>query len=167
MGRRTLASTKVAEQDERLVPIEARLPNEDLAGKIREVHRQFGRVLQQRIGELGLTLGTWYFLRALWEEDGLSQRELSHRIGTMEPTTVSALNAMERLGLVRRERDPHDKRRRRVFLTDHGRSLKDEALGLLDELDRQALAGFSKAEAEQLHGLLGGVLRNLKPHGNH
>lgn len=167
MARHTLASTEVAEQDERLVPFDARLPNEDLAAKIRDVHRQFGRVLQQRIGELGLTLGTWYFLRALWEEDGLSQRELSHRIGTMEPTTVSALNAMERLDLVRRERDPHDKRRRRVFLTDHGRGLKDRALGLLDELDREALAGFSKSEAAQIHTLLDGVLQNLKPRCGH
>src|SRR5690606_28850663 len=102
---------------------------------IREVHRLFGRVLQQRIGQLGLTLGTWYFLRALWEEDGLSQRELSQRIGTMEPTTVSALNSMERLGLVHRERDPNDKRRRRVFLTDYGRSLRGQALSLLGDLD--------------------------------
>lgn len=131
------------------------------------MHRQFGRVLQQRIGDLGLTLGTWYFLRALWEEDGLSQRELSQRIGTMEPTTVSALNAMERLDLVRRERDPHDKRRRRVFLTDHGRSLKRDALGLLVELDGQALDGFSEPEVAQLHLLLDGVLENLRLQRRH
>lgn len=162
MARQTLASSEPLEQAERVVRIETAARPEDLAARVREVHRQFGRVLQQRIGELGLTLGTWYFLRALWEEDGLSQRELSQRIGTMEPTTVSALNAMERLDLVRRERDPHDKRRRRVFLTDYGRSLKGEALRLLGELDRQALDGLSKREIDQLHLLLGGVLENLR-----
>lgn len=167
MSRQTLASTEAVDQEQRVTRIGGAARPADLAARIREVHRQFGRVLQQRIGELGLTLGTWYFLRALWEEDGLSQRELSQRIGTMEPTTVSALNAMERLGLVRRERDPHDKRRRRVFLTDHGRGLKDEALGLLGVLDRQALAGFSQTEAEQLHGLLDSVLENLRAGRRH
>lgn len=162
MARHSMVSSDASREDERVVPFAENDATEDLAGQIRDVHRQFGRVLQQRISELGLTLGTWYFLRALWEEDGLSQRELSQRIGTMEPTTVSALNAMERLGLVRRERDPHDKRRRRVYLTDHGRSLKDEALGLLGALDRQALRGFSSAEVGQLHALLESVSENLK-----
>ncbi|WP_179243902.1 MarR family winged helix-turn-helix transcriptional regulator [Tistlia consotensis] len=162
-----MVPTDTPQEDERVVRLAESSRPEDLAGRIRDVHRQFGRVLQQRISELGLTLGTWYFLRALWEEDGLSQRELSQRIGTMEPTTVSALNAMERLGLVRRERDPHDKRRRRVYLTDHGRSLKGEALGLLGELDRQALQGFSGADVGQLHTLLDSVAENLKlPRGH-
>lgn len=167
MARQTVASSEAAEQDGQLVRIPGTGRQDDLAARVRDVHRQFGRVLQQRIGELGLTLGTWYFLRALWEEDGLSQRELSQRIGTMEPTTVSALNAMERLGLVRRERDPHDRRRRRVFLTDYGRGLKDQALGLLGTLDRQALQGFSKSEAAQLHTLLDVVLENLRPPHRH
>lgn len=162
MARQTVAPTPAAPQEDRIVPLDQPTVPADLAARIRDVHRLFGRVLQQRIGELGLTLGTWYFLRALWEQDGLSQRELSQRIGTMEPTTVSALNAMERLGLVHRERDPHDKRRRRVFLTDHGRSLKSEALGLLGELDRQALGGFSNSEAVKLHALLEGVSENLR-----
>ncbi len=45
----------------------------------------------------GLKRGQWYFLRVLWTEDGLSQRELSARVGTMEPTTVIALRSMERV----------------------------------------------------------------------
>lgn len=167
MARQTAVSTEIVRQGNGLVRLDDGSRPEDLAARIREIHRQFGRALQQRIGELGLTLGTWYFLRALWEEDGLSQRELSQRIGTMEPTTVSALNAMERFGLVRRERDPHDKRRRRVFLTDYGRSLKAKALGQLRELDHQALRGFSKAEVSQLNSLLDAVSENLKLRTGH
>ncbi|MEX2629570.1 MAG: MarR family transcriptional regulator [Tistlia sp.] len=167
MARQTTASKEPCEQGDRLILVKGGGRPEDVAARVRDLHRQFGRVLQQRISELGLTLGTWYFLRALWEEDGLSQRELSQRIGTMEPTTVSALNAMERLDLVRRERDPHDKRRRRVFLTEHGRSLKQQALGLLGELDRQALGGLSPSEIGQLHLLLDGVLENLRVQRSH
>ena len=44
------------------------------------------------------TRGQWYFLRVLWITDGLSQRELSARVGMMEPTTVIALRSMRTLG---------------------------------------------------------------------
>ena len=60
--------------------------------------------LEKRISPHGVTRGQWYFLRVLWEEDGLSQRELSVRVGMMEPTTVIALRSMEKAGLVRRAR---------------------------------------------------------------
>lgn len=167
MSRQIMASTSTVPDEDRVLPLDQSAAQNDLAGRIREVHRLFGRVLQQRIGQLGLTLGTWYFLRALWEEDGLSQRELSQRIGTMEPTTVSALNSMERLGLVHRERDPNDKRRRRVFLTDYGRSLRGQALSLLGDLDREALEGFGSPEVGQLYALLDGIAENLRPRHGH
>src|ERR687894_1049478 len=72
--------------------------------QVRMVYRAMQRLLQTRIGPHGVTLGMWYYLRALWSEDGLTQRQLSHRIGTMEPTTLGAIQIMERNGLVRRVR---------------------------------------------------------------
>ena len=48
---------------------------------VRETHRAFTRSLQARIAPHGITIGMWFFLRALWEEDGISQRALSQRVG--------------------------------------------------------------------------------------
>ena len=58
---------------------------------VRDANRAFQRLLEKRIASYGVARGQWYFLRVLWNEDGLSQRELSARVGTMEPTTVIAL----------------------------------------------------------------------------
>ena len=66
---------------------------------VRDANRAFQRLLEKRISPHGVTRGQWYFLRVLWEEDGLSQRELSARVGMMEPTTVIALRGMEKAGL--------------------------------------------------------------------
>ena len=83
------------------------LPFEASVGyQLRMANRATQRYLQSRIEPFGVTLGMWYFLRALWEADGLTQRELSRRIGTMEPTTLTALAAMERAGLVTRRARP-------------------------------------------------------------
>ncbi len=87
-------------------------------------HRLMQRALQGRIEQHGVTLGMWYFLRVLWVEDGLTQSELSAEIGTMEPTTLSAVAAMELAGLVRREPHGSDKRKIRVFLTEKGQAMR-------------------------------------------
>ena len=128
---------------------------------LRDVHRNFARLLQSRISSEGMTLGMWYFLRVLWEEEGLSQRELSRRIGTMEPTTVSALSIMEERGLVRRVTDPRDRRRRIVYLTDLGRSLKERALALDAEVNAIAASGLDQQELATLMRLLGSLRENL------
>ena len=94
------------------------LPLEKSVGyQVRMTHRALQRYLQVKIGPHGVTLGMWYFLRILWREDGLTQRELSHRIGTREPTTLIAILAMQRRGLVARVRDRTDRRKWIVSLT--------------------------------------------------
>ena len=87
-------------------------PAESSGYLVRDAHRAFQRLLEKRIADYAVTRGQWYFLRVLWSEDGLSQRELSARVGTMEPTTVVALRTMEKSGLIRRRRSRDDKRRR-------------------------------------------------------
>ncbi|MBE7608248.1 MarR family winged helix-turn-helix transcriptional regulator, partial [Salmonella enterica] len=85
--------------------------------QIRSTHRALQRFLQLKIEPYDVTLGMWYFLRALWAEDGLTQRELSRRIGTMEPTTLLAIQKMERRGLVQRVQNKTDRRKWHVRLT--------------------------------------------------
>src|SRR5262245_22846940 len=91
---------------------------------VRDANRAFQRLLERRIAPHGITRGQWYFLRVLWEQDGLSQRELSGRVGMMEPTTVIALRGMEKAGLVRRARSVKDRRVTRVHLTPKARRMR-------------------------------------------
>jgi hypothetical protein len=83
---------------------------------VRETHRAFSRSLQARIGPHGIAVGMWFFLRALWEEDGISLRVLSQRVGMMEPTTFTALRNMDRRGLIRRVPNQCDRRVINIFL---------------------------------------------------
>ena len=80
-------------------------PDQSVGYLVREAHRAFLRALSARVSRHGVSIGMWYFLRALWEEDGLTQRELSRRVKMMEPTTATALESMERCGLISRTRN--------------------------------------------------------------
>ena len=140
------------------------LPLERSVGyQVRMTHRALQRYLQIKIKPHGVTLGTWYFLRALWHEDGLTQRELSHRIGTREPTTMTAILAMEANGLVKRVRNEADRRKQNVFLTPKGRRLKSKLLPLAAEVVNAATAGFAERERALFLGFLSAVQRNLEP----
>jgi MarR family transcriptional regulator, organic hydroperoxide resistance regulator len=140
------------------------LPLERSVGyQVRMTHRALQRYLQIKIKPHGVTLGTWYFLRALWHEDGLTQRELSRRIGTREPTTMTAILAMEANGLVRRVRNDVDRRKQNVFLTPKGRRLKSKLLPLATEVVNTATAGIGERELMLFLGMLSAVQRNLEP----
>jgi DNA-binding MarR family transcriptional regulator len=136
-------------------------PGQSLGYLVRDTYRSFTRELEARISEAGVSIGQWYFLRALWEEDGLTQRELSRRVRMMEPTTVTAVNAMERRGLVRRDRDSKDKRKIRVLLTPKGRDLQSRLLPCAKSVNEMAAAGLSENEVATLRHLLERVRRNL------
>jgi DNA-binding MarR family transcriptional regulator len=138
------------------------LPFDDSVGyQVRMTHRALQRYLQTKIAPYGVTLGMWYHLRALWAQDGLTQRELSRRIGLMEPTTMGAILAMEKIGLVKRVRNRADRRKINIFLTRKGRQRKAELLPLARQVVGDAVAGFSPRDTDLLLDLLKGIQRNL------
>ncbi len=134
---------------------------ESVGYQIRTTHRALQRFLQSKIEPHGVTLGMWYFLRALWHEDGLNQRELSHRVGTMEPTTMSAILNMEKKGLVRRVQNKQDRRKWHVHLTPKGRALKAELIPLAREVVDTAVQNLSRKQVQQLLEGLAEVQKNL------
>ncbi|HEY0833455.1 MAG TPA: MarR family winged helix-turn-helix transcriptional regulator [Azospirillum sp.] len=139
----------------------ARVPDRGLALVVRDVHRSFSRALQMRIASHGVSMGQWFFLRALWAEDGLTQRELSQRVGMMEPTTVTALNGMERHGLVRRVRNPHDRRKVNIFLTPKGQDLREPLLDCAAEINRLAVQGIAASDIAGALDVLRRIAANL------
>lgn len=129
---------------------------------LRDTYRAFTKILQARISAHGVTIGQWYFLRALWDEDGLTQRELSQRVGMMEPTTVTALNGMERKGYVKRVRNTEDKRKVNIYLTDKGRALRNVLLPHAIDVNIRAVAGVPAEDVEAVRRTLNAMKRNLE-----
>jgi DNA-binding MarR family transcriptional regulator len=135
--------------------------SESVGFQIRATHRVLQRYLQLRIEPYGITLGIWYFLRALWNEDGLSQRELSRRVGTMEPTTLSAILIMEKRGLVRRVRNKKDRRILHVHLTPKAEKMRKDLLPLAKDVVATAVQSLSNSDIRQLLGALSEIQKNL------
>jgi MarR family transcriptional regulator, organic hydroperoxide resistance regulator len=155
MPSRTIAKAKSARRAPEFPP---RLSSGYL---VRDAHRAFQRLLERRIVPYGVTRGQWYFLRVLWSHDGLSQRELSARVGMMEPTTVIALRSMERGGLIHRVRSDDDKRKVRVMLTAKAKRLRNELLGVARSITDEAEAGVSARDLAAFRRVIARMTANL------
>ncbi|MEZ2721719.1 MarR family winged helix-turn-helix transcriptional regulator [Paenalcaligenes hominis] len=135
-----------------------------LGYQIRTSHRLIQRRLQSLIEPHGVSLGMWYFLRVLWHKEGLTQSELSQLVGTMEPTTLTALRSMERCGFIKRERNALDGRKINIYLTDLGRELEGKLVPLAKEVLSEASSGLSDSEMQTLLRLLNVIQTNLADH---
>jgi DNA-binding MarR family transcriptional regulator len=140
-------------------------PGESSGYLVRDAHRAFQWLLEKRISPYGVTRGQWYFLRVLWIEDGLSQRELSTRVGMMEPTTVIALRSMEKARLIRRVRSADDKRKAQVWLTDKAKRMRDELLGVARGVTEEAQSGISARDFKIFQRVIERMTANLDRHG--
>jgi DNA-binding MarR family transcriptional regulator len=109
----------------------------------------------------GVSFGHWTFLRILWEREGLTQRELSEQAGVMEPTTFSALKAMEGIGYVKRRRLPENRKNIHVFLTAKGRALKEKLVPLAEDVNRVAVTGLAEEDISKARQILIAIIANL------
>jgi DNA-binding MarR family transcriptional regulator len=137
------------------------VPNDRLAHLIKDATRALVRALQMRLAERAVSFGHWSFLRVLWEGDGITQRELSEQVGVMEPTTFTALKAMEQRGLVRRRRQGKDRKKIYIFLTAKGRRLKNVLVPLAEEVNAVAVRGVAAADIAATRAVMLAIIENL------
>ncbi len=129
-------------------------PERSIGYLIRATSRMILAKLQAALEPHGVTLGQYFVLRELWENEGITQRELSGRVGIAEPSLVAALDALERSDVVTRIRSKQDRRKIHVYLTAHGRGLRPQLLGYAAHIINSATGDFTAAETQTLRALL-------------
>jgi DNA-binding MarR family transcriptional regulator len=137
------------------------VPNDRMAHLVKDSTRSFLRSLQVRLARHDVSLGHWTFLRILWQQDGLTQRELSQEAGVMEPTTVIALRNMQSLGYISRERIAGNRKNVYVFLTAKGKALKRKLVPLAEEVNALAMGALHSGDIETTRRTLLIMLDNL------
>jgi MarR family transcriptional regulator, organic hydroperoxide resistance regulator len=132
---------------------------------IRKTHIALSRALQQRLAPYNLTSPQMIFMREIWLEEGLSQRELSARIGITEPTTVSALKVLERRKLIKRIAKARDRRAVRVYLTPAGRRLEKEVVPKIRAVNETVIQGIAPRDLAVLDKVLARIRENAAVYG--
>src|SRR3984957_4311650 len=112
----------------------------------RTVHRLYDAQAQKVLDRENIVIAYWYYLRVLAERGELNQLELSKRVGIASTTAVPALDNLEKRGLVQRTRDPKDRRKFYVGLTENGKSIIDELLPEVINMMSASLEGITREE---------------------
>jgi DNA-binding MarR family transcriptional regulator len=124
--------------------------------------RLFAKGLQQNIRPLGLAPAQFMTLLALWEKDGLTQRELVERLDVEQATMANTLTRMERDGLIERRAHPQDGRSQSVHLTRKAADLRKPATDAARAVNGVALGGLSEDERTVFLDLARRVIDSLK-----
>lgn len=114
-----------------------------------------------RVKDSGLTRSQWWVLAHLLRNDGVIQSELAEQLDVGKASLGTLLDRLEAKGWIRREPDPNDRRAKRVFHTAKARPVLDLMNQIGTEMHRQALAGLSRDEQQQLVEMLIHVKANL------
>lgn len=105
------------------------------------------------IEKLGITGGQYYFLNALIREDGIIQEELASNVHMNESTITRALKKLEDAGMVHREVDENNRRRKIITVTEKGRDAVDKIRKLDEEWDDK-IRSLSPSEKTELKEIL-------------
>lgn len=118
-------------------------------------------VVQRTLKERGFDITPEQFgiLDVLREEEGLSQREIGNILFKDKPNVSRMLDALERKRLIFRQ--PTDRRRYAIFLTEEGKTLIEEIRPIGLQLIEKAINGLLAREIESLEGMLNKIYENV------
>jgi DNA-binding MarR family transcriptional regulator len=136
-------------------------PTESLGVGVAQLSRMFERELRMALLQTGVMPGQLPVLLALYADDGRSQAELARELAVEQPTMASTLVRMERDGLVERRRDPDDRRRARVHLTERARALRAPLIDAARSVNRRAVRGLSAEQRSALYQAVDRATANL------
>ncbi len=112
---------------------------------------------------LGIHMRLVMALSYLRDHDGAPQQELAEALCMDANNVVLLLNELEDLGHVARRRDPEDRRRHHVELTDQGLRALLEAERAQETIEDEVLRGLDAEERATLWRLLTRALRGAEP----
>jgi DNA-binding MarR family transcriptional regulator len=112
---------------------------------------------------LGMDLRLLMALSYLADHDGAPQQELVDALCMDAKNVVLLLNDLEDIGHLERRRDPEDRRRHRVQITDSGREALAHAAGAQAAIEDEVLQALDAGERADLWRLLTRALHGAEP----
>jgi MarR family transcriptional regulator for hemolysin len=112
------------------------------------------QAFERAMAEAGGSASTWQVLLLVRSKEWGAQSELAKAMGVTGATLTHHLNAAERQGLVRRWREPDNRRAQRVELTPAGTAMFDRLRDVAVRHDKRLRAQLTGEETEQLADLL-------------
>lgn len=116
----------------------------------------------QLFESLGLYRGQPRVLFALWDQEGLTQKDLADQMMITPATVTKMLQRMEKSGFITRQQDLGDQRITRVYLTEEGRQVKGQVEKVWKTMEAETFADLTTDEKVILRRFLLHIRDNLQ-----
>ena len=122
----------------------------------REIRRHISELLaeDELASEIGFRSPCMGVLAVVAALQPVSQREISDHLGLDASDVVGVVDILENAGMVQRRRDPQDRRRHAVVLTEKGERAAHHFEVLRARAEARALGALEPDERQQLADLL-------------
>ena len=127
---------------------------EGIVDRINSLRNRFRHALEETLSQHELTWGEWKVLGSLILGECDSPGELSSGLEVSTGAMTNRLDRLEEAGLIRRVRDPEDRRGVKIELTDAGRRVWTESTSAQARKEALVASALTKREQTQLNSLL-------------
>lgn len=134
---------------------------ESLGFILNKTNTKLKNQLFQRFKEDDITPEQWSVLTCLWEQEGVSPKELADLIYKDKPNTNRILEKLQAKGLIQRKLHPTDRRAYQIYLTERGWAIKDKLIAKATQLQDEVTAGMEQEKVEEMKRLLNHMYANL------
>lgn len=117
-------------------------------------HQEAHSMMKDAVADFGLTPPQFATLAFLWKCDGFNQHELGCLMRVDRTTIGGIIDRLEKLGYIRREPDPQDRRSYVLFVTPRGKLVRDDILSSLETVGSIIDGRLTREEQQQLYVLL-------------
>ena len=114
------------------------------------LHRRSQNFLVEACQKLGLTYSEYVLFMRVFENEGTSQEDLAALLFVDKAVVTRTMKLLEEKNLIYREKDAVDRRMKRIYLTEFGRSQQEFLVKVLNSWADYLVAGMERSEITQL-----------------
>lgn len=135
---------------------------EDSLGFIlNKVNTKLKNEFLKQLREYDVTPEQWAILCCLWDQDGVTPKEIAELTCKDKPTTSRIIERLINKGFVKSALHPIDKRAIQIFLTTDGLALQQQLIPKANKLLEKVTKGMSQDKVTELKKLLNQLYENI------
>ena len=135
--------------------------NMDIEEILRRITQRKYHIIELRLAKYNLVKGQAELLLLIKDNDGMTQNELANIIGIKDSSMSVRLNKLEKSGYIVREIDDENLKKKKIYITQSGKTASTQCRRILREIDEQLWNGFTKKEIKEMKKYFDKMQKNM------
>lgn len=131
---------------------------------VHDISRMRRTLFDKALRPLGITRAQWWVLGNMsrHSDEGMMQSELARLLETGKVNVGGMIDRLEAAGLVYRQADAHDRRVKRIYITDKGFDMLTKIAFVGNKLDRLLFEGIDEDEMRITGDVMARIKTNIR-----